>query len=79
MHYNWLSPSIFFALPLDIGDIVMMRKCMLGIKRRAEQASRLTARPDGDPAWQTLLAFRIGYSTHEGLRSPRLSVDEVVK
>ncbi len=33
----------------------------------------------GDPAWQTLLAFRIGYSTHEGLRSPRRSLDEVVK
>lgn len=33
----------------------------------------------GDPAWQTLLAFRIGYSTHEGLRSPRRAVDEVVK
>jgi hypothetical protein len=32
-----------------------------------------------DPAWQTLLAFRIGYSTHEGLRSPRRSVDQVVK
>jgi hypothetical protein len=33
----------------------------------------------GDPAWQTLLTFRIGYSTHEGLRSPRRSVDQVVK
>ena len=32
----------------------------------------------GDPAWQTLLAFRIGYSTHEGLRSPRRGVEEVV-
>jgi hypothetical protein len=33
----------------------------------------------GDPAWQTSLVFRIGYSTHEGLRSPRRSVDQVVK
>lgn len=33
----------------------------------------------GDPAWQTLLAFRIGYSTHEGLRSPRRAMNEVVK
>ncbi len=33
----------------------------------------------GDPAWQTLLAFRVGYSTHEGLRSPRRAVNEVVK
>jgi hypothetical protein len=33
----------------------------------------------GDPAWQTLLAFRVGYSTREGLRSPRRAVNEVVK
>ncbi len=33
----------------------------------------------GDLAWQTLLTFRIGYLTHEGLRSPRRSVDQVVK
>lgn len=33
----------------------------------------------GEPSWQTLLAFRIGYSTHEGLRSPRRGVNEVVK
>lgn len=36
MQYNWLSPMILFDLALDIGDIVMMRKCMLGIKWRAE-------------------------------------------
>lgn len=41
IRYNWLSPSILFNLLLDVGDIVMMRKCMLGIKRRAEaMASR---------------------------------------
>ena len=32
----------------------------------------------GGPAWQTLLAFRVGYSTHEGLPSPRRVVDEVM-
>ena len=36
MRYHWLSPSIFFCLLLDVGDIVMMRQCMLGVKRRAE-------------------------------------------
>ncbi len=39
LHYNWLSPTIIFNLLLDVGDIVMMRKCMLGIKRRAETAA----------------------------------------
>ena len=33
----------------------------------------------GDPTWQTLLAFCLGYTTHEGLRSPRRAVNQVVK
>ena len=37
LRYRWLSPTIIFFLLLDIGDIVMMRKCMLGIKLRAEK------------------------------------------
>jgi hypothetical protein len=36
VRYDWRSPSIIFNLMLDAGDIVMMRKCMLGIKQRAE-------------------------------------------
>lgn len=40
MRYDWLSPSILFNLVLDVGDIVMMRKCMLGIRRRAETLAR---------------------------------------
>jgi len=39
MHYRWLKPSILFSLLVEFTDIVMMRKCMLGIKQRAEQAS----------------------------------------
>jgi len=31
---------------LDLGEIIMMRKCMLGIKRRAEQKSQTSARTD---------------------------------
>jgi len=31
----------------------------------------------GNPAWQTLLSFRVGYPTHEGLRSPRRAVSDV--
>ena len=42
IHYHWTKPSILFSLPLDVGDIVMMRKCLLGIKQRAERASRPT-------------------------------------
>ena len=38
--YHWLSPTILFSLLVEFTDIVMMRKCMLGIKRRAELASK---------------------------------------
>jgi hypothetical protein len=34
--YRVFSPAIPFNLLVEFGDIVMMRKCMLGIKRRAE-------------------------------------------
>lgn len=36
LHYVWWSPTILFNLMLDVGDIIMMRKCLLGIKERAE-------------------------------------------
>ena len=47
MHYRWLKPSILFSLLVEFTDIVMMRKCMLGIKQRAERASRQTPEPIG--------------------------------
>jgi len=34
--YRWLSPAILFNLIIEFFDIVMMRKCMLGVKRRSE-------------------------------------------
>lgn len=37
--YRWFSPTILFSLIIEFFDIVMMRKCMLGIKRRAEVLS----------------------------------------
>ena len=36
--YRLLSPAIAFNLLVEFFDIVMMRKCMLGIKRRAEKS-----------------------------------------
>ena len=36
VEYRWLSPAILFNLIIEFFDILMMRKCMLGIKRRAE-------------------------------------------
>lgn len=40
LRYRWTSPVILFHLVFDVGDIVMMRRCMLGIKRRAEALAR---------------------------------------
>ena len=34
--YHWRSPWILLLLVVDALDIVMLRKCLLGIKRRAE-------------------------------------------
>lgn len=48
LRYNWTSPAIIFYLALDVGDIIMMRKCMLGIKRRAESLATQTARHSED-------------------------------
>jgi hypothetical protein len=39
MRYLWTSPVILFQLAFDAGDIIMMRQCMHGIKRRAEAAA----------------------------------------
>jgi hypothetical protein len=37
MRHDWRSPKILFSLLIDLADnTVMMRKCMLGIKERAE-------------------------------------------
>jgi hypothetical protein len=39
VRYAWTSPMIIYYLIQDVGDIVMMRKCMLGIKERAESGT----------------------------------------
>ena len=35
--YNFKFPWVIYYILYDLGDIVMMSKCMLGIKQRAEQ------------------------------------------
>ena len=38
--YNWKSPWIVLLLIVDTFDIIMMRKCLLGIKKRAESLKK---------------------------------------
>jgi hypothetical protein len=45
IQYRWTKPSIIFSLLMDVGDIVMMRKCLLGIKQRAQRASSQAPEP----------------------------------
>ncbi len=41
--YKWARPSIVPMLLVDVVELVMMRECLLGIKRRAEQLARESA------------------------------------
>ena len=41
---GWLSPTILFSLLVEFTDIVMMRKCLLGIMRRAEASAPAVAK-----------------------------------
>jgi hypothetical protein len=46
--YRWLSPTMLFNLLVEFADLAMMRKCLLGIKRRAEATAELiTAQKTG--------------------------------
>jgi hypothetical protein len=49
--YNWLSPSIFGMLIVDVVELVMMRKCLLGIKRRVETAGSSPGHVTRHPSW----------------------------
>ena len=41
--YRWTYPWVLYYLLFDVGDIVMMSKCLLGIKQRAEQLQPVAA------------------------------------
>jgi hypothetical protein len=42
MRYRWTKPTILFSLLVEFTDLVMMRKCLLGIKQRAESPAATT-------------------------------------
>lgn len=46
--YRWLSPSILFSLLLEFGDIWMMRRMLLNLRDRIEEAA--TSKPPAFPA-----------------------------
>ena len=42
LKYKWVSFEIFFNILIEFFDILMMRKCMLGIKKRAESLAMIS-------------------------------------
>lgn len=74
--YLWATKDGLAMQPLNAVVERAAREVVLG---SAPYFGNALAALVGDPAWQTLLTFRIGYPTHKGLRSPRRSVDQVVK
>jgi hypothetical protein len=74
--YLWATSKGLAMQPLNAEVERAAREVVLGSTSHFGNALATLV---GDPAWQTLLAFRVGYSTNEGLRSPRRSVEQVVQ
>lgn len=72
----WATKEGLAMQPLNQATERASREVVLGITPHFGDALHSLVR---DAVWQTFLTFRIGYSTHEGLRSPRRAVNEVVK
>jgi hypothetical protein len=71
----WATKEGLAMQPLNQATERASREVVLGIPPHFGDALHSLV---GDAAWQTILTFRIGYSTHEGLRSPRRAVNDVV-
>ena len=72
----WATKEGLAMQPLNQATERASREIVLGITPHFGDALRSLV---GDPTWQTILTFRVGYSTHEGLRSPRRAVNDVIK
>ena len=71
-HYRWTSPSILFSLPMDVGDVIMMRRSMLGIKRRAE-----TMAPSTNQVPETAVREELEAPVNGAARPHRLQRDGI--
>jgi hypothetical protein len=72
----WATKEGLALQPLNQATERASREIVLGTTPHFGDALRALV---DDAAWQTILTFRTGYSTHEGLRSPRRAVDDVVQ
>jgi len=72
----WATKEGLAMQPLNQPTERASREIVLGITPHFGDALHSLI---GDDAWQAILTFRTGYSTHEGLRSPCRAVNDVVK
>ncbi len=72
----WATKEGLAMQPLNQATERASRETVLGTTSHFGDALHALV---GDPAWQAVMTFRVGYSTHEGLRSPRRAVNDVVK
>ncbi|GAC1701459.1 MAG: nitroreductase family protein [Ktedonobacteraceae bacterium] len=72
----WATKEGLAMQPLNQATERAAREIVLGITPHFGDALYALM---GDAAWQPILTFRTGYATHEGLRSPRRVVNDVVK
>jgi hypothetical protein len=72
----WATTQGLAMQPLNQLTELMDREVVLGSTPRFGDAVRGLV---GDPGWQALLTFRLGYPTHEALRSPRRAVSAVLR
>ena len=72
----WATKEGLAMQPLNQATERASREVVLGITPHFGDALHSLV---GDAAWQAILTFRTGYSTHEGLRSPRRAVNDVLK
>lgn len=72
----WATKEGLAMQPLNQATERASREIVLGITPHFGDALHSLI---GDDAWQAILTFRTGYSTHEGLRSPRRAVNDVVR
>jgi hypothetical protein len=77
MRYRWTKPTILFSLLVEFADLVMMRKCLLGIS----SAQRARPQPPGnlDPRNRSSrVRVRASASGHCGLPTPPSAVVDSV-
>jgi hypothetical protein len=72
----WATNEGLAMQPINQATERASREAVLGITPHFGNALRSLV---GDTTWQTILTFRIGYSAHEGLSSPRRALNDVVK